>query len=96
MKSFGFCLLCLQTVEKHCLRILNLPYGRIIYIKLHISNRPLHTMVQNYLKCTCSHWEFCIFVMFSTFHDEMQYIFLEKNFIFMVFLAVKVAGTDVI
>ena len=28
--------------------------------------------------------------MFSTFHDELQYIFLEKNFIFMVFLAVKV------
>ncbi len=34
--------------------------------------------------------------MFSTFHDELQYIFLEKNFIFMVFLAVKDAGTDVI
>ncbi len=37
-----------------------------------------------------------IFVMFSTFRDEMQYIFLEKNFIFMVFLACKAAGTDVI
>jgi hypothetical protein len=34
--------------------------------------------------------------MFGTFHDELQYIFLEKNFIFMVFLAVKDAGTDVI
>ncbi len=34
--------------------------------------------------------------MFSTFHDEMQYIFLEKNFIFMVFLAVEDVGTDVI
>ncbi len=34
--------------------------------------------------------------MFSTFHDELQYISLEKNFIFMVFLAVKDAGTDVI
>ncbi len=34
--------------------------------------------------------------MFSTFHDELQYIFLEKNFIFMVFLAVKDVGTDVI
>ena len=38
------------------------------------------------------HLGFCIFVMFSTFHDEMQYIFLEKNFIFMVFLAAKDAG----
>ena len=47
-------------------------------------------------KCTCNHFGFCIFVMFSTFQDEMQYIFLEKNFIFMVFWAVKVAGTDVI
>ncbi len=38
-----------------------------------------------------------IFVLFySTFRDEMQYIFLEKSFIFMVFLAVKDAGTDVI
>ena len=36
-----------------------------------------------------------MFVMFSTFRDEMQYIFLEKNFIFMVSLAVKDAGTDV-
>ncbi len=34
--------------------------------------------------------------MFSTFHDELQYIFLDKNFIFMDFLAVKDAGTDVI
>ena len=34
--------------------------------------------------------------MFSTFHDEMQYNFLEKNLIFMVLLAVKEAGTDVI
>ena len=34
--------------------------------------------------------------MFSTFHDELQYIFLEKNFIFMVFSAVKDVGTDVI
>ena len=34
--------------------------------------------------------------MFSTFHDELQYIFLEKNFIFIVFLAVKDCGTDVI
>ncbi len=34
--------------------------------------------------------------VYSTFQDEMQYIFLEKNFIFMVFLAVKDAGTDVI
>ena len=33
--------------------------------------------------------------MFSTFHDELQYIFLEKNFIFMVFLAVKDVGTNV-
>ncbi len=32
----------------------------------------------------------------STFHDEMQYNFLEKNFVFMVFLAVKDVGTDVI
>ncbi len=39
---------------------------------------------------------FYIFVMFSTFRDEMQYIFLEKNFIFMFFLAVKDVGTDVI
>ncbi len=31
--------------------------------------------------------------MFSTFQDQMQYIFVEKNFIFMVFLAVKDAGT---
>ncbi len=37
---------------------------------------------------------FYIFVMFSTIRDEMQYI--EKNFIFMVFLAVKDVGTDVI
>ncbi len=34
--------------------------------------------------------------MFITFQDEMQYIFLEKNFIFMDFLAVKDAATDVI
>ena len=34
--------------------------------------------------------------MFSTFHNELQYIFLEKNFNFMVFLAVKDVGTDVI
>ena len=34
--------------------------------------------------------------MFSTFQDEMQYIFLEKNIIFMVFLAVKDVGTGVI
>ena len=33
--------------------------------------------------------------MFSTFRDEIQYIFLEKNFIFMVFLAVKDVGTNV-
>ncbi len=42
-------------------------------------------------------------MMFGTFQDEMQYIFLyhyteqgqvEKNFIFMVCLAVKDAGTD--
>ena len=39
---------------------------------------------------------FYIFVMFSTFRDEMQYIFLEKNFTFMFFLAVKDVGTDVI
>ena len=38
---------------------------------------------------------FSIFVMFSTFRDEMQYIFLEKNLIFIVFLAVKDARTDV-
>ena len=31
-----------------------------------------------------------IFVMFGTFHNEMQYIFLVRNFIFMVFLAVKI------
>ncbi len=37
-----------------------------------------------------------VFLMFSTFQGEMQYIFLEKNFIFMVFLAVKDVGTDVI
>ena len=37
-----------------------------------------------------------LLVMFSTFQDEMQYIFLEKNFIFMDFLVVEVAGTDVI
>ena len=47
-------------------------------------------------KCACSHLGFCIFVMFSTFRDEMQYIFLEKNVIFMVFLAVKDAETGVI
>ena len=34
--------------------------------------------------------------MFSIFQDEMQYIFLEKNFIFLDFLAVEDAGTDVI
>ena len=32
--------------------------------------------------------------MLSTFRDEMQYIFLEKNFIFMDFLAVKDSGTE--
>ena len=31
--------------------------------------------------------------MFSTFQDQMQYIFVEKNFIFTVFLDVKGAGT---
>ncbi len=49
-----------------------------------------------YLKCTSSHLGFCIFAMFSTFRDAMQYIVLGKNFIFMVFLAVRDAGTDVI
>ena len=53
------------------------------------------------LKCTCNHLGFCLCVMFSTFRDEMPYteinfIFSEINFIFMVFLAVKDAGTDVI
>jgi hypothetical protein len=37
---------------------------------------------------------FGIFGMFGTFRDEMQYIFLEKSFIFIVFLAVKDVGTD--
>ena len=37
-----------------------------------------------------------MFVMFSMFQDEMQYIFLGKNFIFMVLLAVKDVGTDAI
>ncbi len=27
--------------------------------------------------------------VYSTFQDEMQYVFLEKNFIFIVYLAVK-------
>ena len=31
-----------------------------------------------------------------TFQDELQYIFLKKNIIFMIFLAVKDAGTDVV
>ncbi len=31
-----------------------------------------------------AYWEFFIFVIFSTFQDEMQYIFLEKNSIYMV------------
>ena len=35
-------------------------------------------------------------VKFSTFQEEMQHIFLGKNFIFMIFLVVKDAGTDVI
>ena len=39
---------------------------------------------------------FLILVMFGTCQGEMQYIFLEKNFIIMDFLAVKEAGTDVI
>ena len=34
----------------------------------------------------------CIFVMFNTFQDEMQYIFLEKNFIIMDFLACVAGG----
>ncbi len=48
------------------------------------------------LKCPCSHLRVAVFVMFSTFQGEMEYIFLERNFIFMDFLAVKDAGTDVI
>ena len=44
---------------------------------------------------SCSHSGFCIFVMFSTFRDEMQYVFLEKSFNIMVFVVVKDAGTDV-
>ncbi len=53
--------------------------------------------VINYNKWTCSQLGFCIFVMFGTFQDdEMQYIFVEKNFIFMVFVVVKDSGTDVI
>ncbi len=32
--------------------------------------------------------------MFSTLRDDMQYIFLEKNVIFMVFWMVKDAETD--
>jgi hypothetical protein len=32
--------------------------------------------------------------MYSTFQDEMQYIFLEKNLIFMDFLVAKVAATE--
>ncbi len=43
------------------------------------------------LKWTCSHLAFLIFVMFTTFEDEMQYILLEKKFIIMVFLAVKMS-----
>ena len=43
----------------------------------------------------CSHLGFCIFVMFSIFENEMQYIFLEKNFIIMNFLAVKVVSLAV-
>ncbi len=31
-----------------------------------------------------------ILVIFSRFYDEMQYIFFEKNFIFMAFLAVNI------
>ena len=48
----------------------------------------------SYLKCTCSHLGLCIFVMFGTFREEMQYIFLEKNLIFMDFLVAKVAATE--
>ncbi len=32
-------------------------------------------------------------MIFSTFKDEVQYIFLERNFIFVVFLPVKVTGS---
>ena len=48
------------------------------------------------IKCMCSHLRFFIFVMFSTFQDEMQCIFVGKNFIIMDVLAVNVAETDVI
>jgi hypothetical protein len=41
-------------------------------------------------------WNYIMFVMFSTFQGEMQYISLEKKFIFVVFWGVKDAGTDVI
>ena len=51
--------------------------------------RLLHTGICIYLNCTCSHLGFCIFVMFSRFQNEMQHIFLEKNFIIMDFLAVN-------
>ena len=53
------------------------------------------TAMENGLKAHSLPLRILIFVMFRTFHDELQYIFLEKNFIFMVFLALKDTGTDV-
>ncbi len=38
------------------------------------------------LKCTCSHLGFCIFVLFSTFRDEIQYFLREKRATQYIFL----------
>ena len=61
-------------------------------------------LFQFVLKCTCSHLRFCIFVMFSAFRDEMQYIFLEKKHhlhfhlygLTVLLVAVKDARNDII
>ncbi len=42
--------------------------------------RRMDTVLHLYsLKCTCSYLGFYIFVMFSAFRDEMQYIFWRKS-----------------
>ncbi len=62
---------------------------------MHILKNPIWRAA-HFFKVRMKPFRILPFVMFSTLHDEMQYIFLEKNFIFMVFLAVKNVGTDVI
>ncbi len=76
------------TIQRHVIKAI---YKHYILIPCNVNFILIYV-----LKYTFSHLAFCIFVMFSTFGEEMQYIFIEKNFILKIFVAVKIAGTDII